>query len=325
MGTTSRLTRTFITPVAVIAFALCTVFQAHSEEAIKTDLDASNIRDFAGTWTVLMDMMGRIMEFEMKIVDLDGKAGATFDSARQAEPTAVEEMSLLENGALQLTYEMKFGSQTFSLVVTAELTDDGLGGEIAEKSGLFKAPFTAKVAADNEETRQQRRRNRRTSATSATLRFEREKINISFSGLRTGSKDYENFQSLAIDAVFEYVGGRAFKILTDLDLQFGDTVVKQGNAHETYPGVYSIWMKKTATGWSLVFNEEADVWGTMFNPETQVYEVPLTESTVEETAETMKVTLEKVDDTTGTINILWADKKYSANFTAHKKNTASPS
>lgn len=325
MGTTSRLLRTFIASVAVLAVSLSTTFQAHSEDPIKTDLDASNIRDFAGTWTVLMDMMGRVMEFEMKIVNLDGKAGATFDSARQAEPTAVEEMSLLESGALQLEYDMKFGAQTFSLIVTAELSEDGLEGEIAEKSGLFKAPFTAKEAVDDAETRQQRRRNRRISASSATLRFEREKINISFATLKTDSKDYEVFQALADDSVFEYVGGRASKILTDLDLQFGDTIVKQGNAHITYPGVYSIWLKKTATGWNLVFNEEADVWGTMFNPETQVYEIPLTVSTVEESADTMKVTLEKVDNKTGRLNILWADKKYSADFTAHSKKADSPS
>ncbi len=325
MDITSRLTRALLIPAALFVAIFCMTLQAHSEEAIKTDLNASEIRDFTGAWALKMDMMGRIMEFKLTIVDLGGKAGATFDSARQAEPTAVEEMILLEEGALQLTYDMKFGAQTFSLIVTANLSDDGLEGQIVESGGLFKAPFTAVEAVDDVETRDQRRRNRRISATSATLRFERDKVVISFSALATKSKDYENFQSLSNDTVFEYVGGRASKILTDVDLHFGDTVVKQGNAYVTYPGVYSIWLKKTAKGYSLVFNEEADVWGTMFNPDTQAYEVPLTETKVEEASDKMKVTLEKLDDNTGTLNVFWADKKYSVNFTKGEKRSESPS
>ncbi len=178
---------------------------------------------------------------------------------------------------------------------------------------------------DDVETNDQRRRNRRISATSATLRFDEDKITISFAGLEKESAEYEAFESLADGSVFEYVGGRASKILTAVDLHFGDTVVKQGNAHPTYPGVYSIWLKKTADGYNLVFNEESDVWGTMFNPETQVYEIPLTVSTVEEASDTMKVTLDKVDDTTGTLNILWGDKKYSASFTKGEKRPESAS
>jgi hypothetical protein len=37
------------------------------------------------------------------------------------------------------------------------------------------------------------------------------------------------------------------------------------------------------------------------------------------------VRLEKVDNKTGRLNILWADKKYSADFTAHSKKADSPS
>lgn len=325
MGITSRLTHAFVAPLVVTLVAATAPFQAHAEEPIKTNLDASNIQNFAGNWSVAMELMGNIMNFDMSIVDIDGKAGATFDSQRQPEPIAVEEMRLLDDGALELTYDMPFGAQTFSLVVTARLSTEGLEGEINEKSGLFKAPFTAKEAVDDVETREQRRRNRMISATAATLRFDSEKVVITFADLKTESDDYKVFQSLSDDAVFEYVGGRACKILTDLDLHFGDEVVKQGNAHETYPGVYSLWMKKSADGWKLVFNEEADVWGTMFNPDTQVHEVALTESAAEETTDSLKMTLDKVDDTTGTLNILWADKKYSVSFTAKAKTEASPS
>ena len=313
MGKSNRLTHIFSAAlIAVAAFS----FPATAEEPIKTSLDASEAQDFIGVWAVKMEMMGNVMEFEMTVVDLDGKAGASFDSARQAEAVAVEEMEMLDDGSLKLSYDMPMGSQTFKLNVIAELNDDGLEGTISEASGLFEAPFTAQEAFDDPETRVQRRRNRQISSTAANLRFDKEKVRITFADIKTDSKDYEDFQNLADGEVFEYVGGRAAKILTDIDMNFGDTIVKKGNAHETYPGVYSVWVKKAGKGWKLVFNEEADVWGTMYNPEVTVAEVPLVESAAEEAADTYKVTMEKGnDESTGKILIHWGDKILTATFT----------
>lgn len=316
MGNTLPLSRTLRSAILVTVAMLIPAFTpAHAEDPIKTTLDASEARNFLGVWDVAMDMMGRTMNFTMTVVDLDGKAGASFDSERQAEAVAVEEMEMLEDGSLKLMYDMPFGSQTFSLSVVAELTEDGLEGIISEASGLFEAPFVATEAFDDPETRVQRRRNRQIAATAANLRFEGEKIRITFAALKTDSKDFEHFQNLADGEVFEYVGGRAAKILTDLDMHFGDTVIKQGNAHESYPGVYSIWLKKSGDGWKLLFNEEADVWGTMYNPEVTVAEVDVVEVKSEETAETHKITMENGDaEDIGKIIIHWGDKQYIAEF-----------
>lgn len=316
MGTTHRLKRIAMPGFLALTAALIPAFTpSHAEDPIKTSLDASEARDYLGVWAVEMDMMGRTMNFTMTVVDLEGKAGASFDSERQAEPVAVEEMEMLEDGSLKLMYEMPFGAQTFKLSVVAELNDDGLEGLISEASGLFEAPFTAKEAFDDPETRVQRRRNRMIAATAANLRFEQDKVRVTFAPLKTDSKDYEHFQNLADDEVFEYVGGRAAKLLTDLDMHFGDTVVKKGNVHETYPGVYSLWLKKTGNGWKLVFNEEADVWGTMYNPEVTVAEVDMVESAAEEAVETHTVTMEKGDtEDIGKIIFQWGDKQYTAEF-----------
>ena len=316
MGKTFRLRQIALPTLMAVATLLIPAFTpTHAEDPIKTSLDASEARDFLGVWAVEMDMMGRKMNFTMTVVDLDGKAGASFDSDRQAEAVAVEEMEMLEDGSLKLMYDMPFGSQTFKLAVVAELTDDGLEGLISEASGLFEAPFTATEAFDDPETRVQRRRNREIAATAANLRFEQDKIRITFAPLTTESKDFEHFQNLADGEVFEYVGGRAAKLLTDIDMHFGDTIIKKGNAHETYPGVYSIWLKKVGDGWKLVFNEEADVWGTMYNPEVTVAEVDAVETAAEEVADTHRITMEKGDsEDIGKIIIHWADKQYVAEF-----------
>ena len=98
MGTTllSRITLTTLLTAAAVLIPAFT--PSHAEDPIKTDLDASTARDFLGVWAVEMDMMGRKMEFTMTVVDIDGKTGASFDSERQAEAVAVEEMEMLDDG-----------------------------------------------------------------------------------------------------------------------------------------------------------------------------------------------------------------------------------
>jgi len=304
----------------LFAVALCFQAITHAEDAIKTDQDASSATDFIGQWDVVMEMQGNKMNFLLKVIDIDGKLGATIDSQMMPEPAAIEEITMNDDNAIVMSYEMKFGAQTFTLAITGALNDDGFGGEIVEASGLFKAPFVATEAVEDVETSEQRRRNRRMAATSAKLRFGKQKVNISFPTLKTESKDHEQLASLMEGQVFEYVGGRASKLLTDVDMHFEGFVAAQGNAHPTYPGVYGIWIKKTDNGFSLVFNEEADVWGTMFNDQMAVGETPLTVSKAAEPSKTYKVTLEKsVDETGGTLKISWGDTVWSADFKATKK------
>jgi hypothetical protein len=319
MATKSSLTR-FMAWTTLLAIALCFPAITHAEGPIKTDQDASSAKEFIGEWDVVMDMMGRKMNFLLKVIDMDGLLGATIDSQMMPEPAAIEEISLNDDNAIVMGYEMKFGAQAFNLTITGALNDDGFGGEITEASGLFKAPFTAKEALDDPETNEQRRRNRRGAATAAKLRFGKQQVNISFPTLKAESKDHEAFAALADGQVFEYVGGRASKLLTDVDMHFNGFVAAQGNAHPTYPGVYGIWIKKDGDGYNLVFNQEADVWGTMFNEEMAIGETPLTVSKAEEAAATYKVTLEKnADETGGTLKILWGDTVFSAEFKAEKK------
>ncbi len=315
MGTSHLFARKAITLAAAAFLSVATLAPAHAEDPIKTSLDASNARDFVGHWAITMDMMGRKMKFDLKVVDLDGKAGGTVDSAMAAEPTPIEEMSLNEDGTLSMQYEMSMGPQTFKLTINAALTGDGLEGTISEKSGMFEAPFVGVEAIDDPETSQQRRRNRRSSINSAKLRFDKDLIRFTFAALKTDSKDHKSLSALGNGDVFGYVGGRAMKILTDKDLHFGDVVVKQGNAYVSYPGVYSVWLKKASDGWHLVFNEEADIWGTMYNSEANAYEIPVNASKLDEPVEKMAVKLEKVGEDGGRILITWGDTQWSADFT----------
>lgn len=109
--------------------------------------------------------------------------------------------------------------------------------------------------------------------------------------------------------------GVAMKLKTDATLQFGDLTVKKENVAPNYPGVYSVWLKKTAGGWTAAFNEKPDLWGTMYKPDHDIGSVPAAYSTLEEPTE--KITLKVVDDggNKGKIQIDWGTHRWTLPFT----------
>ncbi len=302
--------------VAVCAMAMMAAVSPAvvAEDPVPTKLDSSEARDFLSNWAVTIDMMGRQMNFNMIVVDLEGKVGATIDSAQLPEPTAIEDVSIDERGNMVLKYPLKFGQQEFQVTVTATPSAEGLEGTFAEDSGLFSAPFTAVVAAgEDAEIRETRSRNRRMAANSARLRFGDDKVSVNFHPLATADEDYKRLSEVKEGEVFEFVGGRATKLMTDVDMKFAQGVVKKENVAPDYPGVYSLWMRKTATGWNLIFNSESDVWGTMHNPEADAAEVALETGKPAEPAETFKVELEQTANG-GIVRLVWGETQWSAPF-----------
>jgi hypothetical protein len=191
---------------------------------------------------------------------------------------------------------------------------EGLEGMFVEDSGLFKAPFKAASATgDDPEIRESRSRSRRAAANSARLRFGEDKVNVNFSPLTKDSEDFKRLEAVKDGEVFEYVGGRATKLMTDVDLKFAGAVVKKENAAPNYPGVYSLWLRKTGDGWELIFNNEADVWGTMYNAEANAATVKLEAGKAAEPSETFKVVLEQTEHG-GVMHLIWGDQQWSVPF-----------
>ncbi len=300
--------------LGVAALAVTWMLSVGAEAPVPSKLDSSEARDFMGKWTVTIDMMGRKSNFGLTVVDLEGKVGATIDSEQLPEPSAIEDISIDERGHMLMKYPMKFGQQEFKITITAEVAAAGLEGTFVEDSGLFSAPFTAALATgDDAEIRETRSRNRRNASNSARLRFGEEKVNINFHPLATGSEDYKRLQEIKDGEVFEFVGGRATKLMTDVDMKFAQAVVKKENAAPDYPGVYSLWLRKTGDGWDLLFNNESDVWGTMHNPDADAATVKLEAGSAAEASETFKVELEQTTNG-GVLRLVWGDKQWSAPF-----------
>ena len=149
----------------------------------------------------------------------------------------------------------------------------------------------------------------------AEIELAGKQLRISYPDLLADSDDYRAFENLAAGEVSAWNSGRAVKLLTHVSLSFDGIVVPYGNASPDYPGVYSLWTKRTEDGWSLVFNNEADIWGSQRNPAADAVEVPLKHSTADEPAEKLTIEFLKVEPGS-VLRIAWGDHQFLATLDA---------
>ena len=193
------------------------------------------------------------------------------------------------------------------------------GQESSPPSQADSAPATAQTAdgddgdaAARAEARRERIRRLR-YGNLAEIELGDKQLRISYPDLLADSADYRAFEALAAGEVSAWTSGRAVKLLTHATLSFDGIVVPYGNVSPDYPGVYSLWPKRTADGWSLVFNNEADIWGSQRNPAADAVEVPLEHSGADQPAE--KLTIEFVEvDPGAVLRIAWGDHQFLAKF-----------
>lgn len=190
--------------------------------------------------------------------------------------------------------------------------------EQAASSRSDAAPATAEATDSDAEATVAARRERFRRlryGNLAELELASKQLRISYPDLLADSDDYRAFEGLGAGDVAAWKSGRAVKLLTHASLSFDGIVVPYGNASPDYPGVYSLWLRRTADGWSLVFNGEADIWGSQRNPAADAVEVPLEHSSVDEQAE--KLTIEFLDVEPGAVlRIAWGDHQFLAAFEA---------
>ena len=190
--------------------------------------------------------------------------------------------------------------------------------ETSSPSRSDSAPATAPTADSDAEARAAARREqfrRLRYGNLAEIELAGKQLRISYPDLLTDSDDYRVFESLGAGDVAVWKSGRAVKLLTHVSLSFDGIVVPYGNASPDYPGVYSLWPRRTADGWSLVFNGEADIWGSQRNAEADAVEVPLEHSSADEPAE--KLTIEFLEVEPGAVlRIAWGGHQFLAAFEA---------
>lgn len=166
---------------------------------------------------------------------------------------------------------------------------------------------------DDAERQREAQERRRRGPNLAKMSFGDKDVIVQYGDWETDGPDYAPIDSLEAGDVVRGTMNAALKIKTDVNLKvgYGDAVITTENVAKNYPGVYSMWIRKTEDGWSLIFNEKADVWGTMHDPETDIAEIPLDYEDSEEPNEKMEVSLEARDGG-AMIRIWWGKHQWIA-------------
>lgn len=298
---------------ALLLFSLSSgPFRALAEKPIPTQLDVSDARGYVSPWRLTFDLMGNEMEMFLTIFDLDGKVGATLDSETQSEPGAIAEIEKTEAGLLMNSELIFGGSFRLKIIIVVKLENDELTGTIKDSGGIFSATLVGVKATQEELDLVQ---GKRPAPTEARLNFGGKRIRIGFASLNTNTQDWDLLQNVAQGEVFMYTQSRATKMYTDLDLRFGDVVIKKENIAKDYPGVYSLWLRRVGDGWSLVFNSQPDIWGTRHRSEFDVAEVPLSVSEIEgEPQERFLVKLTQDDVYSAVLELTWGNLRWTSRF-----------
>jgi len=298
--------------LAVMTSGVPGFLTAQAEEPIPSALDSSEWGDYLGMWNISIDVMGNEISMFLTFADVGGKLGATLDSARQPEPLAISEIARGEDGGLDLNSELTFGG-SFKIDINIKVKVDGdqLTGGIKDGGGLFSSDIVGERGTQEDLDSVQ---GKRPDPTETRLNIAGRRIRIAFANLETGSSDWDLFQQVEDGQIYAFTLGRATKIYTDFDLNFGDVVVEKENVAENYPGVYSLWLKKAGDGWKLVFNSQPDIWGTRHKAEFDVYEIPLTVSRLDGDAQEKFLVKLEGDEDGGTLRMSWGETQWSAPF-----------
>ena len=149
----------------------------------------------------------------------------------------------------------------------------------------------------------------------AEIELSGKQVKVSYADLATDSDDYRALEALEAGEVSAWQSAKAIKLIAQVSLSFGDVTVPYGNHSPDYPGVYSLWPKRTADGWRLVFNSEGDIWGTQRDSAADAAEVPLEHSRADEPTE--KLTVEFLEVAPGAVlRIAWGGHQFLAAFEA---------
>lgn len=311
-----RGTQLLLTVGAVVAtFAWTPAVMAEDIET--SSLSSAAFRGYVGEWVLTIDIPDNPTHLLLNITSVKGKLAATIQASAQTQHqviTDITESSL----ALKMRYTSSFGEAESAMVLNIRTLDSAtLTGSISDELGLLAPEFEVSSEAETlglglYQFRVSGHKGGKLPGR-ALLDLNGNVVKISYVEMRAGSDDHKQLVNITSGEVFEFTSARAIKLFTDADLRFGDTVVKTENAGANYPGVYSIWLKKTANGWSLLFNEHADVWGTMYESEMDVAEVPLQYSALDEEVKRFTVDLEPEGDG-GLLKLAWGTQQWSTPF-----------
>jgi hypothetical protein len=280
-------------------------------------VSAIDAQAYLGYWLLTVKLGQNTQKFGLQLDDhgaegdeLSGKLVSGF-----GEMTA--EKFALVDGALGFDLASDVGR----FRVEIQIEDDDLRGVFGDTAGAMRAEFTGErtdrlgfarfLVPDNE---------------SRMARGER-MVRLRFVSPAADGPDFAQIASAKPGEVVRFVDEMAIKLTTDLPLVFGSLRVPTENVAAGYPGVYSLWLKRTTEGWNLVFNHKPDVWGTQHRPIADLGEVALELQPAEQPSERLRGSIEETAAGQGeaVLRLIWGPHTWSARFRIEPSTQSAPS
>ncbi len=203
----------------------------------------------------------------------------------------------------------------FVLGASALIITSSLGVSTANASAFAVEP---KAAQEPSSQASQQRSRRPVTRKTATARFDGKKVDISYGLPTVGGPEFAELQRLEPGSVLRLLSSPAIRMRAEIALEFGDVRVPTGNVAPNYPGIYSVWLRKSQNGWELCFNDEGDVWGTQYNSDADRAVVGLVHEVDEgslHSPEQLSFELTAEGDE-GRLEIEWGEHRWHAGFRA---------
>ncbi|WP_344757735.1 DUF2911 domain-containing protein [Mucilaginibacter dorajii] len=87
------------------------------------------------------------------------------------------------------------------------------------------------------------------------------------------------------------------------------------NGSELPAGTYSIFTMPSPTGFTLIFNKQANIWGTEHNADYDLLKIPMQTQSLDEPVELLTFAIAPADNNGGVISFSWDKVKASVGFT----------
>ena len=146
-------------------------------------------------------------------------------------------------------------------------------------------------------------------------RSERAGGNRTSPGLSIDRPDFARLSTTSAGEIVLLTESPVPRFRTEVPLRFGSVRIPIGNQVAGFPGSYGIWLKRAATGWRLVLNDEPDVWGSQHHSTFDAAEIEVAHSDGHAAARPFAVALVPTAADRGRLMIIWGPHEWTADFT----------
>lgn len=297
-------------------------------EAAPVRLAVADAQDFMGDWILKVTTFRGDNYVDFKASDEDGFVLANFTLPPPMTVDPIRDIAR-NGGEFAMKFILHFGSSNINMTMKLHPEDGRYLGTLIDENNMFNSQVAllTKAQADAEKAEAAAKaeaageggdgggKDAEANRAITSLTFGDKKVSIDFSATQAKGEDFERVDTMKAGEIVRYTFDFATKLKTEIPLKFGDVDVPTDNAAPNYPGVYSLWLKKTDSGWALQSNNRPDIWGTQHKDEADGPLIPLAHEMKDEAAPTLSYELTQQGDNGGRLTIKWGGHVWTADFT----------